>query len=107
MDWQTLGSLDFEPVDHDRFPALGLAWRVIETGGTSGAIFNAANEVAVAAFLDRRISFGMITCLVERTMTAVEAVPVTDLDDIQRADHAARAEVAGLLDGSLVSCALP
>ncbi|MEE8458581.1 MAG: 1-deoxy-D-xylulose-5-phosphate reductoisomerase [Phycisphaerales bacterium] len=107
MDWQTMGSLDFEPVDHDRFPALQLAWRVIEAGGTSGAIFNAANEVAVAAFLDRRTSFGMITRLVERTMNAVEAVPVQDLDDIHRADQAARAEVARLLDGSLVSSNLP
>ncbi len=107
IDWQTLGSLDFEPVDHDRYPALGLAWRIIETGGTSGAIFNAANEVAVAAFLDRRICFGMITRLVERTMNAVETVPVTDLADIHRADQAARAEVARLLDGSLVSSTLP
>ena len=107
IDWQTLGSLDFEPVDHDRFPALGLAWRIIEAGGTSGAIFNAANEVAVAAFLDRRICFGMITRLVERTMNAVEAVPVKDLDDIHRADQAARAEVGRLLDDSLVSCTLP
>ncbi len=107
MDWQTVGSLDFEPVDHDRFPALRLAWRVIETGGTSGAIFNAANEVAVTAFLDRRICFGLITRLVERTMNAVEAVPVRDLDDIHRADQAARAEVGRLLDGSLVSSTLP
>jgi len=107
MDWQTFGSLDFEPVDHDRFPALGMAWRVIETGGTSGAIFNAANEVAVTAFLDRRISFGMITQLVERTMDAVDVVPVTDLADIQRADTAARAEVGRLLESSLVSSTLP
>jgi 1-deoxy-D-xylulose-5-phosphate reductoisomerase len=107
MDWQSASSLDFEPVDHDRFPALGLAWRVIETGGTAGAIFNAANEVAVAAFLDGRTSFGMITRLVERAMNAVDAVPVQDLDDIQRADQAARAEVTRLLDGSLVSSNLP
>jgi 1-deoxy-D-xylulose-5-phosphate reductoisomerase len=107
MDWQTASNLEFEPVDHDRFPALGLAWRVIETGGTAGAIFNAANEVAVAAFLERRTSFGMITSLVERTMNAVEAVPVQDLDDIHRADQAARAEVTRLLDGSLVSSNLP
>jgi len=107
MDWQTASNLEFEPVDHDRFPALGLAWRVIETGGTAGAIFNAANEVAVAAFLEGRTSFGMITRLVERAMNAVEAVPVRDLDDIHRADQSARAEVARLLDGSLVSSNLP
>ncbi len=106
MDWQTAGRLDFEPVDHDRFPALRLAWGVIEAGGTSGAILNAANEVAVAAFLDRRITFGMITRLVERAMNAVEAVPVRDLDDIHRADQAARAEVGRLVDGSLVSSSL-
>ncbi len=106
MDWQTAGRLDFEPVDHDRFPALRLAWDVIEAGGTSGAILNAANEVAVAAFLDRRITFGMITRLVERAMNAVEAVPVRDLDDIHRADQAARAEVGRLVDGSLVSSSL-
>ncbi len=49
----------------------------------------------------------MITRLVERTMNAVEPVPVKDLDDIHRADQAARAEVARLLDGSLVSSTIP
>jgi 1-deoxy-D-xylulose-5-phosphate reductoisomerase len=106
MDWQNASRLDFEPVDHDRFPALKLAWRVIETGGTSGAIFNAANEVAVEAFLDRRIPFGMIPRLVERALNAVESIPVRSLDDIHQADRAARAEVDRLADGSLVSSSL-
>ncbi len=98
MDWQTAGRLDFEPVDHDRFPALRLAWRVIETGGTAGAIFNAANEVAVAAFLERRISFGMITRLVERALDGVPHVPVTSLDDVHRADRASREMVRGFVE---------
>lgn len=107
MDWQTAARLDFEPVDHDRFPSLQLAWQVIETGGTSGAIFNAANEVAVAAFLDRRIPFGMIPRLVEQALNTVVSVPVRSLDDIHQADLAARAEVHRLTDGSLVSSILP
>ncbi len=61
MDWRSLASLDFEPVDHDAFPAVDLAYRVIERGGTAGAIFNAANEAAVEAFLEGRIGFRQIT----------------------------------------------
>ena len=98
MDWQTAGRLDFEPVDHDRFPALRLAWRVIEAGGTAGGIFNAANEVAVAAFLEGRISFGMITRLVEQALDAVVPVPVTGLDDVHRADGASREMVRGFVE---------
>ncbi|MDX1682815.1 MAG: 1-deoxy-D-xylulose-5-phosphate reductoisomerase, partial [Phycisphaeraceae bacterium] len=55
MDWSALRQLDFEPPDPERFPALRLAFEVIEAGGTAGAVFNAANEAAVAAFLDRKI----------------------------------------------------
>ena len=98
MDWQTAGRLDFEPVDHDRFPALRLAWRVIETGGTAGAIFNAANEVAVVAFLEGRIPFGMITRFVERALDAVEHGPVTSLHDVHRADRASRDAVRGFVE---------
>ncbi len=103
LDWQTAGRLDFEPVDHDRFPALRLAWRVIETGGTAGAIFNAANEVAVAAFLDRRIPFGMITTLVEQVLDTIETVPVKTLQDIHQADQTARTQAQKLTTETLVS----
>ncbi|MHC4996194.1 MAG: 1-deoxy-D-xylulose-5-phosphate reductoisomerase [Planctomycetota bacterium] len=65
LDWTTLGRLDFHQPDHERFPALGLAYRVIEAGGTAGAILNAANEQAVAAFLEHRIRFGRIVELVD------------------------------------------
>src|SRR5690606_20333950 len=57
MDWTALRSLDFSAPDLDRFPALAQGYRVIELGGVSGAIFNAANEAAVDAFLKRRIPF--------------------------------------------------
>jgi 1-deoxy-D-xylulose-5-phosphate reductoisomerase len=90
MDWTKLRQLDFEPPDHDRFPALKLAYRAIEAGGTAGAILNAANERAVAAFLDRRISFGRITELVREAMDALEPVHVADIHTVLDADRAAR-----------------
>lgn len=90
MDWGSLRRLDFEPVDPDRFPAVELARRVMAEGGSSGAVLNAANEVAVEAFLDGRISFGEIPDLVARTMNEVPVEAVHTLDDISRADGAAR-----------------
>lgn len=90
MDWASLRQMDFEPVDHDRFGALRLAYRVIESGGTSGAVFNAANEAAVAAFLDEKIGFRTITDLVRDALDAIEPMPVASMDDVMNADRAAR-----------------
>ncbi|MAE60739.1 MAG: 1-deoxy-D-xylulose-5-phosphate reductoisomerase [Planctomycetaceae bacterium] len=98
MDWATLSSLEFEPPDHERFPSLGLAYRVIETGGTSGAVMNAANEAAVEAFLGERIRFGGIVPLVAEAMDAIKPRPVTDLDTVLEADRAARAFVRDRID---------
>ncbi len=90
MDWASLRQMDFEPVDHDRFGALRLAYRVIESGGTSGAVFNAANEAAVAAFLDEKIGFSTITDLVRDALDAHKPMAVTSMDDVMHADCAAR-----------------
>lgn len=90
VDWASLSRMDFEPIDHERFGALRLAYRVIEAGGTSGAIFNAANEAAVAAFLDEKIGFTQISDLVRSALDAIEPMPVTSMDDVIRADAAAR-----------------
>lgn len=90
MDWTRLARLDFEPPDHERFPALRLAYRVIETGGTSGAILNAANEQAVADFLDRKISFGQITDLAREALDAIPSRHITSLQDVLEADALAR-----------------
>ncbi len=98
MDWERLAQLDFEPVDHQRFPALALAYRVIETGGTAGAVFNAANEVAVEAFLDERIPFGMIVELIEAALDSVPLSPVKCLGCVKQADHAAREQVTQLIE---------
>ena len=97
MDWQSVARLDFEPVDHERYPALALADRVIETGGTAGAVFNAANEAAVEAFLKQRIPFGMISQLVGRTLDSIPTRPVKCLGCVASADRAARELVEQLI----------
>ena len=93
VDWTTMRKLEFEPVDHAKFAAPSLAKRVIEAGeagATSGAILNAANEVAVQAFLDRTISFGRIVELVQEAFEAIESGPVHTMNDVLAADLAAR-----------------
>ena len=90
MDWESLSRMDFERVDHDRFPALRLAYRVIEAGGSAGAIFNGANEAAVAAFFERRIPFGRITELVQDALGAIDVTPLHTMQDVLAADRASR-----------------
>ena len=102
LDWTALNQLDFEQPDHDRFPALGLAYRVIETGGTSGAVLNAANEAAVDAFLAERIRFGQITELVEAALDDIESVPVDSLETVLEADQKARKVVEKRITGATV-----
>jgi len=82
--------LDFEPVDGDAFPLLGLARRAGEEGGTYPCAFNAANEVAVGAFLDGRLSFNGIAEVVEATLERVGGAPAGDLDELMAADAEAR-----------------
>lgn len=85
--------LDFEPPDLDRFPALGLADRVMRAGGSSGAVLNAANEEAVSLFLYKAIRFGQIARLVERALDAVEPEPVRSLDSLLEVDGRTRSLV--------------
>jgi 1-deoxy-D-xylulose-5-phosphate reductoisomerase len=90
-----LGSLTFEEPDPDRFPALGLARRAGEVGGTLPAVLNAANEIAVEAFVNRRITFPQITETVRRTMDRHKVVAHPTLEQILEADAWARKEAAG------------
>ncbi|MAX24533.1 MAG: 1-deoxy-D-xylulose-5-phosphate reductoisomerase [Phycisphaeraceae bacterium] len=90
MDWTELSGLTFQPPDHDRFGALKLAYEVIDAGGTAGAIFNAANEAAVDAFLKEKIRFGQITDLVAQALSAIPARPVDCLETALEADRQAR-----------------
>ena len=98
LDFTSLRSLDFEPVDTERFPAILLAHRVIEAGGDAGAVFNAANEVAVEAFLARRIPFLAIPEIVRETLDAEPVCPITSLDDVLAADRRARVRAADAVD---------
>jgi len=85
-----LGSLTFEEPDTDRFPALELARRAGELGGTLPAVLNAANEVAVDEFLNQRINFSQISECVHRTMERHQTVSDPTLDQILAADAWAR-----------------
>ncbi len=82
--------LSFEAVDDDAFPLLGLARAAGERGGTAPCAYNAANEVAVAAFLQGRIAFLDIGVVVEETLSRVDGAPARDLDDLVAADDEAR-----------------
>ncbi len=90
-----LGSLSFEEPDTDRFPSLGLARVAGEVGGTLPAVLNAANEIAVEAFVNRRINFPAISETVKRTMDRHEVAKNPDLEQILAADAWARKEAAG------------
>lgn len=89
-----LGSLTFEEPDPDRFPALSLARRAGEAGGTLPAVLNAANEVAVEAFVNRQISFPQISEMVRRTLERHHPVSHPTLEQILAADAWARKEAA-------------
>lgn len=90
LDLFAIGSLTFETPDVARFPALRLAYEALEASGTAPAILNAANEVAVAAFLAGRISFLDMTVAIEETMQQVAGSPMLTLEDVISADSAAR-----------------
>ena len=89
-----IGSLTFEEPDVARFPAIELARRAGEVGGTLPAVLNAANEVAVEAFVDRKINFPQITEMVRRVMDAHKVVEYPTLEKILEADAWARREAA-------------
>jgi 1-deoxy-D-xylulose-5-phosphate reductoisomerase len=82
--------LEFHAPDHEAFPLLGLARRAGTLGGTYPCAFNAANEVAVAAFLERRLPFTGIAETVEEVLAAVDGTPARDLADLREADAEAR-----------------
>ena len=83
-------TLEFEAPDLDAFPLLALGRRAGELGGTYPCAFNAANEIAVTAFLEERLPFLGIPALVEETLAAVGGAPARDLDDLVEADREAR-----------------
>jgi len=85
-----IGQLDFEPPDHARFPSLELCRSASRAGGTAPAVLNAANEVAVQAFLDGRLNFTAIAAVIDKVLQRLDSSPVKALGDVFEADAAAR-----------------
>lgn len=90
LDFATLSSLDFQAPDNDAFPCLGLARQAMEEGGAATAVLNAANEEAVAAFLDRRLGFNAIGAVVEETLQRTPSSRCADVDAVMDVDARAR-----------------
>jgi 1-deoxy-D-xylulose-5-phosphate reductoisomerase len=95
LDLAAVAQLSFEAPDLATFRCLALAYAALEAGGTAPAILNAANEVAVDAFLNGAIGFSGIATVVAATLDAVVAGPIATLDDALAADAAARRFAAG------------
>jgi len=90
IDWAKIKSLTFEEPDFERFPALKLAFEVAEKGGTAPAVYNAANEVAVEAFLAGSVRFLQIADIIEDALNSMEILAEPTLETILEADRSAR-----------------
>jgi 1-deoxy-D-xylulose-5-phosphate reductoisomerase len=98
LDLAEVGALTFEPVDEEAFPALRLAREAAQAGGTAPCVLNAANEVAVHAFLAGRLPFTGIPAVIERTLERVGSQPLHSFDSLYEADRAARATATELVE---------
>jgi 1-deoxy-D-xylulose-5-phosphate reductoisomerase len=97
LDLAAVGALTFEPVDTDAFPCLRLAREAAVAGGTAPCVLNAANEVAVHAFLDGRLDFLGIPAVIEAALERLPAAPVRAFESLYEADREARAVAAELI----------
>ena len=101
LDFRTLSSMTFEVPDHGRFPGLQLAWEVLAARTGTAAVLNAANEVAVAAFLDKRMRFDQIHYVNRATLDRLAVSEINGMDDLLALDTEARVvarEIAGDLE---------
>jgi 1-deoxy-D-xylulose-5-phosphate reductoisomerase len=98
LDLAEVGELSFEPPDLEAFPCLRLAREAGEEGGTAPCVLNAADEVAVAAFLDRRLPFTGIAEVVERTLAELPAQPPSHFEELFAIDAQARERAEGLIE---------
>ena len=101
LDLTRVGALTFFEPDVDKFPCLRLARAALERGGSASVVLNAANEVAVAAFLERRIGFTKIAELIERALQAVPHTEPKTIDDCVAADGQARELAEALIGGAV------
>lgn len=97
LDFASVGQLTFESPDTERFPALRLAREALKNGGIAPIILNAANEICVQAFLDKRIRFLDIARTVEKALDSIMATPVTSLEEVYAADTLARRKTLELI----------
>lgn len=98
IDWTQLSHLDFQPPDLDAFPCLGLAYDAGRAGESAPACLNAANEVAVAAFLAGAVSWSSIAGIVEDVLSAHELVELDDIDVVVEVDAQARIKASEIID---------
>jgi len=103
LDLASVGELSFEAPDSETFACLRLAREAGAVGGTAPCVLNAADEVAVAAFLGGRIGFTEIPEVIERTLEALPAAPVRHFEDLFDVDEAAREHARGLIEGLAVA----
>ncbi|HEX3293221.1 MAG TPA: 1-deoxy-D-xylulose-5-phosphate reductoisomerase [Solirubrobacterales bacterium] len=103
LDLASVGELTFEPPDTDTFACLRLAREAGEVGGTAPCVLNAADEVAVEAFLDGRIPFTGIPEVIDRTLEAIPGEPVRDFEHLFDRDASAREHARGLIEGLAVA----
>jgi len=97
LDLFSTGALTFEPPRVDRFPCLGYAFQAARQGGTATTALNAANEIAVDAFLNRRIGFTSIAKVVGGVLDQFPVSEIETLDDVMRADALARVQAEGVI----------
>jgi 1-deoxy-D-xylulose-5-phosphate reductoisomerase len=100
LDLTRSGPLTFEEPDTERFPALRLARAALDAGGALPVVLNAANEIAVAAFLERRIGFGAITQLIERALGTEPAGSLVSIEACVDVDTRTRRRVSGWIDAA-------
>ena len=99
LDFTQMSRLAFEEPDSDRFPCLDLAYKALRLGGTAPATLNAANEVAVAAFLEGKITFADIASLIQSVLAKHQAGDASSIESILSADNEARIAAQALVDG--------
>jgi len=105
LDLASISTLTFERPDMDRFPSLRIAYEALAAGGTAPTIMNAANEIAVAAFLNLRLPFLRITDVIEETLSLVDVATIRCLDDVLIADKIARECATNLISELKVNAA--
>ncbi|MEO7916428.1 MAG: 1-deoxy-D-xylulose-5-phosphate reductoisomerase, partial [Dokdonella sp.] len=103
LDLLSIARLDFEPVDRTTFRCLDLCHAALGSAGTATTTLNAANEEAVSAFLDRGLPFLDISVVIEETLTALPATPVTDLASVLDADLTARRHAARIITARIAA----